>query len=57
LGKVGFEHLDAHLVDARCAAIAFDRLEGGLQQRLSDPPSEGVSFWFGDGKQGHVDFS
>jgi hypothetical protein len=51
------KHFDADFVDARCAAIAFDRFESGEQKRLSNPPGEGVSFYFGDGKQGHVDFS
>src|SRR5262245_57327601 len=50
LGQVGLKHLQTNLVDARRAAIASDRLEGIRQQRLGNPPSEGVCFLFGNGK-------
>jgi hypothetical protein len=39
------EELDADLVDARCPAVAFDRLEGSLQEREGDLSGEGMSFW------------
>jgi hypothetical protein len=57
LGQVVFEHCNADPVDARSAPVASDRLEGGVQQRRGDSPSEGVSFDFSDGKQGQADFS
>ncbi len=57
LDQIGFKHFDADPVDACCATVAFDRLEGGVQEWQGNPPSEGVCFWFGDGKQGHDDFS
>lgn len=57
LGQVVFEHRNADPVDARSAPVASDRLEGGVQQRRGDSPSEGMSFNFSDRKQGHTDFS
>ena len=57
LDQISFKHFDADPVDACCATVAFDRLEGGVQKWQGNPPSEGVCFWFGDGKQGHDDFS
>jgi hypothetical protein len=57
LGQVSLKHLDADPVDARRTAIAFDRLEGGVQKRCGDPPSEGVCLYLSNRKQGHADFS
>jgi hypothetical protein len=57
LDEIGLEHAEADLVDARRAAVAFDGLEGVPQQRLGNPPSEGVCFLFGFWKHSHVDFS
>jgi len=44
VGKVGFEHLEADLVDSRGATVALDRLEAGQHQPVGDTSRQGVGF-------------
>ena len=44
VGKVGFEHLDADLVDARGATVALDRFKTVEHQPVGDSSREGVGF-------------
>src|SRR4029434_1448130 len=44
VGKVGFKHLDADLVDARSATVALDRFKAVPHQPVGDSSREGVGF-------------
>ena len=44
VGKVGFEHLEADLVDTRGATVALDGSEAGQHQPVGDTSRQGVGF-------------
>src|SRR5437867_2710580 len=44
IGKVGFEHLNADLVDARGATIALNSLKAIKHQSVGDTSRQGVGF-------------
>ena len=44
VGKVGFEHLEADLVDSRGATVALDSFETSQHQPVGDTSRQGVGF-------------